>query len=307
MKYDLIIVGAGPAGMTAALYALRAEKSVLLLDGTGYGGQITLSDRVENYPGVADVNGYDLAERMMNQIRPMGVRLENALVSGIEEIEGGYRVLAGEKTYPGRALLVATGVTHRKLLVPGEEKFLGRGVSFCAVCDGGFFRQKEVAVIGGGNTALQDALYLAELCTKVTLIHRREGFRAEERLLEKARKLQNIVFLTDTVVSEMRGEMRLGSLMLKNLKTNEEQELFVSGVFEAIGNVPQNLPFKDWIPLDQEGYFAVDDSCITPARGLFVAGDCRAKKVRQLTTATADGTVAALAAIAYLDGISQSS
>ena len=302
-NYDLIIVGAGPAGMTAALYALRAEKSVLLLDGAGYGGQITLSDCVENYPGIANVNGYDLAEGMMAQLRPLGVQLENANVTGLEKMDGGYRVLTAAEAYEARAVLLATGVTHRKLGVVGEEKFLGRGVSFCAVCDGGFFRKKEVAVIGGGNTAVQDALYLSEFCAKVYLIHRREGFRAEERLLEKARRTENIVFLTDTVVQEMRGDLRLGSLVLKNVKTDEEQELPVSGAFEAIGSIPQNQPFGDLVPLDRDGYFKIDDSCVTPMPGLFVAGDCRAKRVRQLTTATADGTVAALAAIEYMDGV----
>ncbi|MBQ8439928.1 MAG: FAD-dependent oxidoreductase [Clostridia bacterium] len=302
-NYDLIIVGAGPAGMTAALYALRAEKSVLLLDGAGYGGQITLSDRVENYPGITNVNGYDLAEGMMAQLRPLGVQLENANVTGLEKMDGGYRVLTAAEAYEARAVLLATGVTHRKLGVVGEEKFLGRGVSFCAVCDGGFFRKKEVAVIGGGNTAVQDALYLSEFCAKVYLIHRREGFRAEERLLEKARRTENIVFLTDTVVQEMRGDLRLGSLVLKNVKTDEEQELPVSGAFEAIGSIPQNHPFGDLVPLDRDGYFKIDDSCVTPMPGLFVAGDCRAKRVRQLTTAIADGTVAALAAIEYLDGV----
>lgn len=305
MRYDLIIIGAGPAGMTAALYALRAEKSVLLLDGAGYGGQITLSDCVENYPGIANVNGYDLAEGMMAQLRTLNVKLENANVIGIEPDGDGYRVLTASDSYKARAVILATGVTHRKLGVPGEEKFLGRGVSFCAVCDGGFFRKKEVAVIGGGNTAVQDALYLAEFCQRVYLIHRREGFRAEERLLEKARNHPNIEFLTNMVVLEMRGEMRLASLLLKNTATGEERELPVAGAFEAIGSIPQNAAFKDLLSLDPDGYFAVGDDCVTSQKGIFVAGDCRAKRVRQLTTATADGTVAALAAIDYLDGIVQ--
>ncbi|MBE6628822.1 MAG: thioredoxin-disulfide reductase [Ruminococcaceae bacterium] len=305
MRYDLIIIGAGPAGMTAALYALRAEKSVLLLDSAGYGGQITLSDCVENYPGIANVNGYDLAEGMMAQLRALNVKLENANVTGVEPDGDGYRVLTASDSYEARAVILATGVTHRKLGVPGEEKFLGRGVSFCAVCDGGFFRKKEVAVIGGGNTAVQDALYLAEFCQRVYLIHRREGFRAEERLLEKARNHPNIEFLTNTVVLEMRGEMRLASLLLKNTATDEEHELAVAGAFEAIGSIPQNAAFDQLVPVDGEGYFAVGDDCVTSQKGIFVAGDCRAKKVRQLTTATADGTVAALAAIDYLDGIVQ--
>ena len=305
MKYDLIIVGAGPAGMTAALYALRAEKSVLLLDGAGYGGQITLSDCVENYPGIPSINGYDLAEGMMSQLRTLGVKLENANVTGIERAGDSFRVLTQTEIYEARAVILATGVTHRKLGVTGEEKFLGRGVSFCAVCDGGFFRKKEVAVIGGGNTAVQDALYLAEFCQKVYLIHRREGFRAEERLLEKVRSTQNIEIITNTVVTEMKGELRLSALSLQSTVTGETRELAVSGAFEAIGSVPQNTAFGETVALDGDGYFAVGDHCTTEVKGLFVAGDCRQKKVRQLTTATADGTVAALAAIDYLDGVSQ--
>ena len=305
MKYDLIIVGAGPAGMTAALYALRAEKSVLLLDGAGYGGQITLSDCVENYPGIPSINGYDLAEGMMSQLRTLGVKLENANVTGIERAGDSFRVLTQTEIYESRSVILATGVTHRKLGVTGEEKFLGRGVSFCAVCDGGFFRKKEVAVIGGGNTAVQDALYLAEFCQKVYLIHRREGFRAEERLLEKVRSTQNIEIITNTVVTEMKGELRLSALSLQSTVTGEIRELAVSGAFEAIGSVPQNTAFGETVALDGDGYFAVGDHCTTEIKGLFVAGDCRQKKVRQLTTATADGTVAALAAIDYLDGVSQ--
>ena len=305
MKYDLIIVGAGPAGMTAALYALRAEKSVLLLDGAGYGGQITLSDCVENYPGIPSINGYDLAEGMMSQLRTLGVKLENANVTGIERAGDSFRVLTQTEIYESRSVILATGVTHRKLGVTGEEKFLGRGVSFCAVCDGGFFRKKEVAVIGGGNTAVQDALYLAEFCQKVYLIHRREGFRAEERLLEKARSTPNIEIITNTVVTEMKGELRLSALSLQSTVTGETRELAVSGAFEAIGSVPQNTAFGETVALDGDGYFAVGDHCTTEIKGLFVAGDCRQKKVRQLTTATADGTVAALAAIDYLDGVSQ--
>ena len=305
MKYDLIIVGAGPAGMTAALYALRAEKSVRLLDGAGYGGQITLSDCVENYPGIPSINGYDLAEGMMSQLRTLGVKLENANVTGIERAGDSFRVLTQTEIYESRSVILATGVTHRKLGVTGEEKFLGRGVSFCAVCDGGFFRKKEVAVIGGGNTAVQDALYLAEFCQKVYLIHRREGFRAEERLLEKVRSTQNIEIITNTVVTEMKGELRLSALSLQSTVTGEIRELAVSGAFEAIGSVPQNTAFGETVALDGDGYFAVGDHCTTEIKGLFVAGDCRQKKVRQLTTATADGTVAALAAIDYLDGVSQ--
>ncbi|MBQ8431412.1 MAG: thioredoxin-disulfide reductase [Clostridia bacterium] len=300
MKYDLIIVGAGPAGMTAALYALRAEKSVLLLEREGYGGQIVLSDCVQNYPGIPDVNGYDLADAMMEQIRTLGVTYVQQAVTGVEPTTEGYRVQTSKETYESRAVILATGVTHRKLAVPGEETYLGKGVSFCAVCDGAFFRKKAVAVVGGGNTAVQDALYLAQLCDTVYLIHRREGFRAEETLLERAKNTPNIQFLTNTVVREMRGEMRLQSLVLENLQSKELWELAVAGVFEAIGSIPQNQSFAPLVELDADGYFAVDGSCCTLRPGLFVAGDCRQKQVRQLTTAVSDGTLAALEAVEYL-------
>ncbi len=300
MKYDVIIVGAGPAGMTAALYALRAEKSVLLLEREGYGGQIVLSDCVQNYPGIPDVNGYDLADAMMEQIRALGVTYVQQGVTEVTPAEKGYLVQTAKETYEGRALILATGVTHRKLEVPGEADFIGKGVSFCAVCDGAFFRKKTVAVVGGGNTAVQDALYLAQICETVYLIHRRDGFRAEETLLERAKQTPNIQFLTHTVVKEMRGELRLQSLLLENVQSHETRELEVAGVFEAIGSVPQNRAFAPLVSLDNDGYFAVDGTCRAGLPGVFVAGDCRQKQVRQLTTAVADGTLAALEAIEFL-------
>ncbi|MBR2721215.1 MAG: thioredoxin-disulfide reductase [Clostridia bacterium] len=301
--YDIIIVGAGPAGMTAALYALRAQKKVLLIEGESYGGQIVESQGVENYPGFTEINGYDLAENMMRQLRALQVELLSAHVDGIGPADGGFEVRMGTKTACGRAVILATGLKHRKLGVLGEEQFLGRGVSFCALCDGGFFRGREVAVVGGGNTALQDALYLSELCARVTLIHRREGFRAEEALVEKARKNEKITILTDTVVKEIRGEMTVRELLLQNVRTKEESTLAVSGIFEAVGQIPQNGAFASLVALDESGYLTAGEDCKTDVAGIFAAGDCRTKEVRQLTTATADGTVAAISAIAYLDAL----
>ena len=300
--YDLMIVGAGPAGMTAALYALRAGKSVLLLDGSGYGGQIAQSQGVENYPGIPFVNGMDLADSLMGQIRDLGVDFRFENVTDVNAIEKGYyEVRTDAARYEGRTVILATGLQHRKLNAPGEDRWVGRGISFCAVCDGAFFRQKEVAVIGGGNTAIQDALYLAEICAKVYLIHRREGFRAEIALLEKARANDRIEFITNTVVAEFCGDTAFTGVRLENKQTGELRELAVAGVFEAVGLEPRNQPFAKLIPLDGEGYAQADEGCGTPLPGVFVAGDCRAKKVRQLTTATADGTVAALAALEFLD------
>ena len=299
--YDLIIVGGGPAGMTAALYAKRANKNVLLIEGEFCGGQITKSRGVENYPGIPNVNGMDLAMAMQEQINELKVEVRSALVDGMRPIEGGYEVLMGKNSEAARAVIIATGLRHRTLGVPGEQDYIGRGVSFCAVCDGAFFRKKEVAVVGGGNTAVQDALYLSELCSKVYLIHRREGFRAEERLLLRAKETENIVFLTNTVVKEIHGEMILGGLTLENTKSGEVTTLSVSGLFEAVGQIPQNAAFADILALDEDGYFLAGEDCKTNLDGVFAAGDCRRKAVRQLTTATADGTVAALAALSYLD------
>jgi len=303
MKYDVIVVGGGPAGMTAALYALRAGKRVLLLEGANFGGQIVNSRMVENYPGTPDIGGWELADRMVSQLRALDAETLSARVSGIARLENGSFLVHTDSKgdFEARAVILATGAGHRKLGIAGEDALIGRGVSFCATCDGMFFRRREVAVVGGGNTAVQDALVLSEFCARVYLIHRRDGFRAEDRLLERMRQNEKIEVITDTVVEEMRGADRLESLLLRNLKTGETRELAVAGVFEAIGNLPQNAAFAELVALDEEGYILADDDCRTSCEGIFAAGDCRRKRVRQLTTATADGTVAALAAVEMLE------
>lgn len=300
MIYDIVIVGAGPAGMTAALYALRAGKKTLLLEAASYGGQIVQSRMVENYPGTPEIGGYELAEQMMRQLRLLNVELRSARVERITRDGENYRLLiSGEEIFT-RTVILATGVGHRKLNVPGEEDFIGRGVSFCATCDGMFFRRREVAVVGGGNTAVQDALVLAELCSKVYLIHRREEFRAEAYLMERLRKSENIELVTNTVVDSISGEPMHMALRLRNVKTEEACDLTVAGLFEAVGVLPQNAAFADVVELDADGYIVAGEDCKTTSPGIFAAGDCRTKQIRQLTTATADGTVAALAATAYL-------
>ena len=300
-EYDIAIVGAGPAGMTAALYALRAGKTVLLLEGQAYGGQIIQSPKVENYPGAPEIGGVELAEQMMGQIRALGVEMIAESVQRIHPEDNRFRMETSAHVYAASAVILATGVGHRKLGVPGEEALIGRGVSFCATCDGMFFRRREVAVVGGGNTAVQDALVLAEICSKVYLIHRRDSFRAEAHLMERVRSSEKIEIIPDTVVTAIRGEMRLESLVLQNTKSGEERELAVAGLFEAVGTLPQNAAFADAVALDAEGYIPTDADCMTSTPGIFAAGDCRQKAVRQLTTATADGTVAALAAVEWLN------
>ena len=300
---DLIVVGAGPAGMTAALYALRAGKRVLLVECEAFGGQITQSRRVENYPGVADISGLDLADRMVSQVMALGADIEVGRVVAIRD-RGDVKTVETESgSFDCRAVILATGVRHRKLGVPGEEALIGKGISFCAVCDGAFFKDREVAVLGGGNTAVQDALLLAETSAKVYLIHRREGFRAEATLMERIRSNPKVEILTDTVVTAVQGEGSLSALVLKNVKSEEERILPVAGLFEAIGSVPQNDAFAELVDLDEAGYIASDESCRTRVDGIFVAGDCRQKGIRQLTTATADGSVAGLAAVEYLNSL----
>ncbi len=299
--YDIIVIGGGPAGMTAAMYAARAGKRVILFEGEAFGGQISKSRMVENYPGVPNISGMDLSDGLYSQLTNLGVETKMAVISSAEKTDGGFSVSDGIDTYRAKCLILCTGVSHRTLGVPGEEKFVGSGISFCAVCDGAFFRKKEVAVIGGGSTALSDALYLSEICQKVYLIHRREGFRAEETLVKEASARENIVFLLNRTVAAFEGEFALKKLILEDTKTGERTELPVSGAFEAVGLIPQNQPFASLCPLDESGYFDIGEDCRTPVEGVFVAGDCRRKSVRQLTTAVSDGTVAALAAIEYLN------
>lgn len=300
-RYDIAIVGAGPAGMTAALYAARAGKSVLLLEGEMYGGQIVQSRLVENYPGAPEIGGAELAMKMMEPLSALGIEPTYGKVKEAKKTETGFLLVTDLASFEARAVIIATGVGHRKLEIPGEARLIGGGVSFCATCDGMFYRGKEVAVVGGGNTAVQDALVLSELCSRVYLIHRREGFRAEARLLEKMRATENIECIIDTVVTEMQGSPKLEALALRNVKTEDTRVLPVSGVFLAVGNISQNEAFSSLVELDEAGFVLTDGDCKTSESGVFAAGDCRQKKVRQLTTATADGTVAALSAVEYLD------
>lgn len=287
--------------MTAALYALRAGKSTLLVEGKAYGGQIVQSRMVENYPGAPEIGGFDLAEKMMSQLHALNIEISWSEATGLHRENGELVVLTRNGEISARAVILATGVGHRTLGVPGEDRLIGRGVSFCATCDGMFFRGREVAVVGGGNTAVQDALVLSEICSKVYLIHRRRGFRAEKYLLDQLEKNEKIEIVTDTVVDAIHGEKSVSGITLRNVETNEQHELAVAGVFLAVGVLPQNAAFADTVTLSEDGYLLADEDCKTSLAGVFAAGDCRQKKVRQLTTATADGTIAALSACDYLD------
>ena len=298
--YDIVIVGAGPAGLTAALYAARAGQHVLVLEQNAPGGQIAYAPRVENYPGMPGMSGSAFAENLQAQAEQLGVEIDYAGVSGFHPEGAGYAVETGEGTYLARALVLSPGASHRHLGLPGEEDLVGAGVSYCAVCDGAFYAGRDVAVVGGGNTALQDALFLSDTCRHVALIHRREDFRAEPRLVEQARARGNISFLLGYVPTALlQSEGALTGPTLKRRDTGGEETLAVDGVFIAVGQIPGTAPFAGQIPVDEGGYFLSGEDCRSPMPGVFVAGDCRRKAVRQLTTAVADGAVAGLAAAAH--------
>lgn len=296
--YDILIVGGGPAGLTAAIYARRAGRSVLVLEGTGLGGQIAASHLVENYPGLPSVSGSDLTDALAAQVKALGGEVKFGRVSAVEKTELGFVLTAGKKTYEGRALILCTGAKHRKLGLENEDAYVGRGVSYCATCDGAFFRDKNVAVVGGGDSALQSALFLSQLCASVTLIHRREELRAQRAYVDAAQARENITFRLSSQVTALHGE---GALDAVTVTQGENQEqLAVDGLFIEVGQSPDNAPFAALAALDEGGYFAAGEDCMTKTPGVFVAGDCRAKALRQLTTATADGSVAATAACHWL-------
>lgn len=300
--YDIIIIGGGPAGLTAALYALRAEKKVLVIEGTGFGGQIVYTKSVENFPGRENMNGAEFADELLAQVMNNGgeIAFEKA-----EKIENGKikTVITDDGAHSAKAIIAATGVGHRHLNVRGEAELIGKGVSFCAVCDGAFYKGKTVCVVGGGNTAADDALYLSDIAEKVYLIHRRDSFRAEPKTITKLKGKSNIEMLLNTVVTGFtEKDGVLSGIETENVLTNVKSVLSdVSGAFLAVGQVPQNEIFRKTAELDENGYLVAGENTQTSASGIFAAGDCRTKAVRQLTTAVADGTVAAIAACEYIN------
>lgn len=295
--FDIIIVGGGPAGLTAAIYARRAGKTVLLLEKENFGGQISSSPKVENFPGFAAISGAELADRLYEQAQGLGARLE--LEEVLEVLDSSPKTVKTDYgTYTCTALILATGMKHRTLGLEGEDTL--RGISYCAVCDGAFYAGKDVAVCGGGNTALQDALFLAELCRHVTIIHRRTEFRGDPILVERLEALGNVSFAMSSEITGLQSQDgALTGLIVSNTDSGAVFELPVSGLFVAVGQLPEQKPAASLVPLDEAGFVCAGESCTTPAAGIFAAGDCRVKEVRQLTTACADGAVAALAACKY--------
>lgn len=298
--YDILIVGGGTAGLTAAIYASRAGKTVLVLEGTGFGGQITSSPLVENYPAIPAVSGVDYAEALTAQAKALGAETRFGRVTGVNREGERFLLTAGKKTFEGRSLILATGAKHRKLGITGEDELTGRGVSYCAVCDGAFFKDRDTAVVGGGDSALQSALFLSGVARRVTLIHRRGEFRAQEAYVTAVKEKENITFALESRVTELHGEDRLTAVTVED-KDGQRRELAVEGLFVAVGQEPDNGAFAALAELDEGGYFRAGEDCLTKTPGVFAAGDCRSKTLRQLTTAAADGSVAATAACRYLD------
>ena len=300
--YDIIVVGAGPAGFTAAIYGCRADKKVLILEKETFGGQITMSPHVENYPGYAHMSGSQFGELLLEQATALGADIDMGEVDGIEK-KGNlcYVHTAEGSEYVSRTVILATGSRHRPLGVEREEAFVGKGISYCAVCDGAFYAGREVAVIGGGNSALVEAIMLADLCKKVTVVQNLGFLTGEKRLVQKLEAKDNVTVICNTVVEGLEGEGLLSALLLKNTETGEVSRLAIDGVFVCIGQIPENDAFKNLVAIDERGYIVSDEDCFTPDPAICVAGDCRTKKVRQITTATADGAVAAISACRYLD------
>ncbi len=298
--YDIVIIGAGTAGLTAAVYGARAGKSVLVVEAENFGGQITASPRVENYPGIASISGNEFAANLLDQALGLGVQAELERVIGVTCEQGHKLVITEENAYPCLSVIVAAGVKHRTLGLAREAELTGEGVSYCAVCDGAFFKGRDVAVVGGGSTAVSDALFLSEYCRRVTLIHRREQFRAEEALVRQLRLRKNVDFLLDSRVTALQGGSSLEGVRVENLRTQEERFLAVEGLFVAVGQVPDSSAFAELLDLDADGYLIAGEDCRTSCEGIFAAGDCRTKQVRQLATAAGDGAVAGLAAVQYI-------
>ena len=300
--YDIVIIGGGPAGLTAALYARRANKSVLVIEKGTFGGQITYSPKVENIPGFLQVTGNEFAEKLVEQVLEQGAEVECAEVTGIRngEIK---TVVTDSGEFEAKAVIIATGAKHRMLGLEKEEQFVGEGISFCAVCDGAFYENKTVAVIGGGNSALQEAILLSDLAKKVYVIQNLDFLTGEKKLAAQLMARDNVEIILGTTVEALRGGNTLTGITVKKSADGTTTDIDLDGMFVAIGLIPQNEIFAETIALDNYGYVNADESCVTDAEVIFTAGDCRKKRIRQVATAAADGAVAAMAACDYIDSL----
>lgn len=298
--YDIIIIGAGPAGLTAAIYAKRASKKVLVLEAKSYGGSIINTLDIENYPVEAHISGFDFATKLYNQVKELKAEIKFEKVIEIKNNDKEKIVITSKNTYTSKVIIIATGSENRKLNLPGENTLIGKGISYCATCDGAFYKNKKVAVVGGGNTAIEDAIYLSNIADTVYLIHRKNEFRADEVTLSRLKEKENIKVIYNSTITKLNADNFLKSIEV----TNEEGNIKVidiDGLFIAIGRVPQNENFKNIIKIDSDGYIESNEDCHTNIDGIYVAGDNRTKSLRQLVTATSDGAIAASEAIKYIN------
>ena len=300
---DIIIIGGGPAGLSAAIYALRAGKTALVIEKNGFGGQIAFSPKVENIPGTLQISGAEFADSLTEQAMALGADVELENVVSAEKLDGCFRVTTEEgNVFEGRSLILAVGVKHRTLGLPGEADLIGHGISFCAVCDGAFYAGQDVVMVGGGNSALQEALLLSEVCRKVTIVQNLPFFTGEQKLAEALEKKDNVeIHFSTLVVGYESKDGSLSGVRVRSENSGEEQLIAADGAFLAVGLVPENGAFSQLAQLDDRGYFASGEDCVTVTEGVFVAGDCRSKTIRQVVTASADGAVADMAACRYLD------
>lgn len=300
--YDIIIVGAGPAGLTSAIYASRASKKVLVLEAKSYGGQIINTLDIENYPVEDHISGFDFATKLYNQVKSLGADIVFEKVIDIKNSDDIKEVITNKNTYKTKTIILATGSVNRKLGLSNEDELIGKGISYCATCDGGFYKNKIVAVVGGGNTALEDALYLSDIANTVYLIHRRDEFRGDEVTLSNLKEKNNIKFIYNSNVTKLNGKDKLESIEITD-NEGKIDIITIDGLFVAIGRIPENENFAKTVKLDNYGYIIANENCHTNIDGIFVAGDNRTKSVRQLVTATSDGAIAATEAVKYINNL----
>ena len=301
--FDLIIVGAGTAGLSAAIYGVRAGKSVLVLEGAAYGGQIINTPEIENYPGIKKISGFEFATNLYNQAKELGAEIRFEKVLSVQEKNGYKIVVTKDKEYEAKAVILATGAKNRNLGIEKEQELVGKGVSYCATCDGMFYRGKVVAVNGGGNTAVEDATFLSEYVEKVYVVHRRDSFRADKAEVDRLVARKNVELVLNSTIKALESDASGLTGILVVDKDGKERQIQVDGLFVAIGQAPDNEAFRNEVDLDSKGYISAGEDCSTKTEGIFTAGDCRTKAVRQLATAASDGAVAALAAVNYINGL----
>lgn len=296
--YDIIIIGSGIAGLTSAIYALNNKRKVLILESQTYGGQIINSNIINNYPGFLEISGFDLMTNIYNQVKNLGgvIKYEEVL-----EITKNKKVITKNETYEAKSIIISTGLAPRKLNLENEDKFIGKGISYCATCDGSFYKDKDVMVVGGGNTAIEDVIYLSNICKKVYLVYRRKELRKDVNLTEKVKELSNVEIIYNSNIEKLNGDESLNSVDIINKDTEKITNIIINGLFVAIGKIPSGNIFKDLLNVTENGYIITDEDCHTNIDGIYAAGDIRKKRLRQLVTAASDGAIAAIEAIKYIN------